>query len=274
MITGSEEYLRPLLEKIISESSASETEIPDDTDSMRKLLRSYMNVRMPYPIPPDILNIQDLYLQQRNRERGTVCTEGIPSVKVSLNSKNPYADRISLWQGDITTLDCGAIVNAANSEMLGCFQPCHACIDNCIHTYAGMQLRAECYRKMCELRSIYGKNYVQPTSVPMVTDAYNLPCGKVIHVVGPIVYGDLTKEHERLLAQCYSNVLDVCAENRIDSVAFCCISTGVFRFPNHRAAEIAVRTVSDWLGKNDSVKKIIFNVFLDRDREIYERLLC
>ena len=270
---SSDFYLKRLLKGMMMDSPVSFTGEPRTVEEERMLLRSYMNVRGPSPIPSDLLKLQDDYLKERNSERGVTHAEAIATIAESLGSGIPSADRISLWQGDITTLDCDAIVNAANSRMLGCFQPCHACIDNCIHTYAGMQLREECNRKMSELRKVYGDGYEQPTSVPMLTDAYNLPCRHVIHVVGPIVYHDLNRDHEALLAQCYTNVLDMCRANGIGSVAFCCISTGVFRFPNEKAAEIAVDTVSRWLENDHSVKKVIFNVFLDKDRRIYEKLL-
>ena len=270
---SSEQYLQPLLNAMIGDSQVAFSGVPNTVEGERMLLRSYMNVRSPSPIPSDILELQDRYLKDRNSERGVSHADRIATVDESLGSSILSADRIALWQGDITTLDCDAIVNAANSRMLGCFQPCHVCIDNCIHTYAGMQMRMECHRKMSELRSLYGGDYEQPTSVPMITDAYNLPCRKVIHVVGPIVEYGLTEEHEQLLAQCYTNVLDLCSSSGIKSVAFCCISTGVFRFPNGRAAEIAVDTVSEWLRGDDSMEKVIFNVFMDKDREIYERLL-
>jgi O-acetyl-ADP-ribose deacetylase (regulator of RNase III) len=158
--------------------------------------------------------------------------------------------------------------------MLGCFVPMHTCIDNCIHTFAGIQLREECDRRMKELRNKFGSSYEQPTSVPMITDGYNLPAKKVIHVVGPIVERGLTLELEKELANCYKNVLDMCLENNLRSVAFCCISTGVFHFPNRRAAEIAVSTVEDWLERHpDDMDRVIFNVFKDEDRRYYEDLL-
>ena len=170
---------------------------------------------------------------------------------------------------EIETAD--AIVNAANSQMLGCFVPMHTCIDNCIHTYAGVQLRAECNQKMNELRAKYGPDYEQPTAVPMLTDGYNLPAKKVVHIVGPIVTGKLTKDLEQDLADCYKNTLDLCLENDIRSVAFCCISTGVFRFPNRKAAEIAVRTVTEWMDEHpDQMERVIFNVFKDEDKAYYE----
>ena len=158
--------------------------------------------------------------------------------------------------------------------MLGCFVPMHSCIDNCIHSFAGVQLRAECKRQMDALRERYGADYEQPTAVPMLTDAYNLPAKKVIHIVGPIVEYALTKELEQDLARCYRNTLELCRENGLRSVAFCCISTGVFRFPPERAAQIAVATVRDWLSEHESdMDRVIFNVFSDRSRAIYEQIL-
>ena len=230
----------------------------------KKLLRSLMNIRMPGKMDDSILAIQDEYLQERIRENGIVELKDIPIVK----------DSMSIWQGDITRLSVDAIVNAANSQMLGCFVPMHTCIDNCIHTFAGVQLRAECDRQMTQLRARYGRDYEQPTAVPMLTDGYNLPAKKVVHVVGPIVEYRLTPALERDLADCYRNTLDLCAENDLRSVAFCCISTGVFRFPNKRAAEIAVGTVSKWLNEHrGQIDRVIFNVFKDEDKKYYEELL-
>ena len=238
-------------------------ETPGDTDGRRRLLRSLMNIRMPRRMPTETLQLQDAYLRERAEEKGIVTLEEIP-VKEGV---------ISLWQGDITRLAVDAIVNAANSQMLGCFVPMHTCIDNCIHTFAGVQLRAECNRQMQQLRAKYGSDYEQPTAVPMLTDAYNLPAKKVIHIVGPIVSGRLTPALEQELADCYSNTLDLCAENGLRSVAFCCISTGVFHFPPERAAQIAIKTVRQWLAGHDGVMdRVIFNVFSDKDRSIYEHL--
>ncbi len=237
--------------------------VPRDAEGKRRLLRSLMNVRMPRTMDAETLRIQDEYLRARAEEKGIVKPEDIPVVRGA----------VSLWQGDITRLAADAVVNAANSQMLGCFVPMHTCIDNCIHTFAGIQLRAECGRKMNRLREEYGPDYEQPTAVPMLTDGYCLPAKKVIHVVGPIVSGRLTPALERDLADCYSNVLELCRENGLRSVAFCCISTGVFRFPPDRAAGIAVRTVEQWLDEHGgAVDRVIFNVFTDRDREIYERI--
>ena len=236
---------------------------PGDTEGRRHLLRSLMNIRMPGKMDDSVLAVQDEYLQERIREKGIVTLEDIP-VKEGV---------ISVWQGDITRLAVDAIVNAANSQMLGCFIPMHTCIDNCIHTFAGIQLRAECNRQINRMRMKYGQNYEQPTAVPMLTDAYNLPAKKVIHIVGPVVNGKLTPALEQELADCYTNTLDLCAENGLRSVAFCCISTGVFHFPPERAAQIAAKTVRKWLADHDgALERVIFNVFRDQDRDIYEHL--
>ncbi|MCR5795918.1 MAG: protein-ADP-ribose hydrolase [Solobacterium sp.] len=247
--------------------------VPSDTEGRKRLLRSLMNIRMPKPLPAAVQKVQDAYLQERIRRNGIVTLTDIPVI-AEAGSTHLFADRISVWQGDITRLQTDAIVNAANSQMLGCFVPMHTCIDNCIHTFAGVQLRAECARQMRELRMKYGDDYEQPTAVPMLTEGYNLPAKKVIHIVGPIVSGELTEELEQDLADCYTNVLDLCLANGLRSVAFCCISTGVFRFPNRRAAGIAVQTVTDWQEEHpDAMERVIFNVFKDEDREFYEQEL-
>ncbi len=243
---------------------------PVDTDGKRRILRSLMNIRMPKMMPPAVLRIQDEYLKERIRENGIVGLDDIPTL-AERGSTHAYADQLSIWQGDITRLSVDAVVNAANSQMLGCFIPMHTCIDNCIHTFAGIQLRAECSRQMNQLRLQYGNDYEQPTAVPMLTNGYNLPAKKVIHIVGPVVTGRLTEELEQDLSDCYRNTLDMCLQNDIRSVAFCCISTGVFRFPNKRAAELAVRTVTDWISSHPAaMERVIFNVFKDEDKAYYE----
>lgn len=239
-------------------------ETPKDTEGKRRILQSLMNIRMPKAFSDDVLAVQDEYLTGRAEEKGIVHLCDISAVR----------DGLSVWQGDITRLAVDAIVNAANSQMLGCFVPMHACIDNCIHTFAGVQLRAECSRQMNQLRIKYGKDYEQPTAVPMLTDAYNLPAKKVIHIVGPIVQYELTPELEKDLADCYRNTLDMCLDKDLKSVAFCCISTGVFHFPNKRAAQIAVSTVDSWLSRHSgSMERVIFNVFKDEDKKYYEELI-
>ena len=268
-----EERLDYLVEEFKADSGEyKDLNIPDNREEKRLILRSLMNVRMPKEISSEILKVQDEYLSERAVEKGIVNLPDIPVIR----------DGLSIWQGDITRLSVDAIVNAANSQMLGCFVPMHTCIDNCIHTFAGVQLRAECNRQMNELRIRYGRDYEQPTAVPMLTDAYNLPAKKVVHIVGPIVSQGtsfasqykLTPGLEKDLADCYKNTLDMCADNGLKSVAFCCISTGVFHFPNKRAAEIAVETVSEWLRSNPGkVERVIFNVFKDEDKAIYEKLI-
>lgn len=256
--------LEYLVEAFKAESDQyKDLQTPEDTEGRRHLLRSLMNIRMPGKMDDSVLAVQDEYLQERIREKGIVTLEDIP-VKEGV---------ISVWQGDITRFAVDAIVNAANSQMLGCFIPMHTCIDNCIHTFAGIQLRAECNRQMNRMRMKYGQNYEQPTAVPMLTDAYNLPAKKVIHIVGPVVNGKLTPALEQELADCYTNTLDLCAENGLRSVAFCCISTGVFHFPPERAAQITAKTVRKWLADHDgALERVIFNVFRDQDRDIYEHL--
>jgi len=260
-----EERLEYLVEEFKTESGEYRSlRTPRDPEGRRRVLRSLMNVRMPGPMAEDVTQVQNAYLRERAAEKGVVRLSEIPVTGSGL----------SIWQGDITRLAADAIVNAANSQMLGCFIPMHTCIDNCIHTFAGIQLRAECARQMEQLRSRYGSGYEQPTAVPMLTDAYNLPAKKVIHIVGPIVEYELTPQLEQELADCYRNSLDLCAENGLKSVAFCCISTGVFRFPNRRAAEIAVAEVKDWMALHPgAVDRVIFNVFKDEDREYYEALI-
>ena len=259
------ERLTYLVEEFKADSGEyRDLQTPADAEGKREVLRSLMNIRMPRGMASEVLEVQDEYLRERAEEKGIVRLSDIP---VSKNG-------MSIWQGDISRLAVDAIVNAANSQMLGCFVPMPTCIDNCIHTFAGIQLRAECARKMNQLKARYGPDYEQPTAVPMLTDAYNLPANKVIHVVGPIVQYQLTPELKQDLADCYRNTLDLCLDEGLRSVAFCCISTGVFRFPNRRAAEIAVATVTDWLATHEGdMDRVIFNVFKDEDRELYHELL-
>ncbi len=265
------ERLNYLVEEFKEDSiQYKDMETPKDTEDKKRILRSLMNIRMPRRMDAQVTKVQDEYLKECIRENGIVTLSDIPTL-ADLGSTHAFADHISIWQGDITRLAVDAIVNAANSQMLGCFVPMRTCIDNCIHTFAGIQLRAECNRQMNQLRAKYGSDYEQPTAVPMLTDGYNLPAKKVIHIVGPIVEGRLTKALEQDLANCYKHTLDMCLENGLHSVAFCCISTGVFRFPNKRAAEIAVQTVTEWLLEHPTaMERVIFNVFKDEDKTYYE----
>lgn len=228
-----------------------------DSAESKALLRALMNVRMPGEADPEFLAVQDAYLQEETRQKGIV----------QLADLTPVEDGIYLWQGDITTLACDAIVNAANSGMTGCYAPNHSCIDNCIHTYAGVQLRLAC------AEIIEAQGHEEPTGRAQITPAYNLPCRYVLHTVGPIVNGPLSREHESLLASCYRSCLELAAQNDVHSIAFCCISTGVFRFPNERAAEIAVQTVREYRERTGSRMEVIYNVYKDEDLAIYTRLL-
>lgn len=247
-----------LIEKLLQEQPLYRgTEIPAGEEMQKRLLRALFNLRAPQPAEREFLEIQDEYLQEELRRKGIT----------DLGSLTPVAPAIYLWQGDITTLKCDAIVNAANSQMLGCFCPNHGCIDNAIHTFAGVQLRCEC----AVLMRRQGKE--EETGRAKLTKAYNLPCNYVLHTVGPVVRGSLTRRDEKLLADCYLSCLSLASRHGLESVAFCCISTGEFHFPNERAAQIAVQTVREYLGRTQSKIKVIFNVFKDYDRQIYERLL-
>ena len=270
-----EERLNYLIENFKEESlEYKDIPIPANVEDKKVLLRSLMNVRPPKETSAETLKVQDEYLTERNKEKGIVYLKDIKTIKETINSKHPYSDKISVWQGDITNISCDAIVNAANSQMLGCFVPMHICIDNCIHTFAGIQLRNECNKIMNKFKEKHGPYYEQPTAVPIITDGYNLPAKKVIHIAGPIVRDKLTKSLEIDLENCYKNILEMCVKNNLRSVAFCCISTGVFRFPNERAAEIAVETVTNWLKSNNKkIDSIIFNVFKQEDKYYYETTL-
>ncbi len=243
--------------------------IPDDEKSQRDILRALMNIRGPYFISEDFLRIQDEYLQQVNKERGITDIADLKCIKEIVGSSPTMTRGLYLWQGDITTLKVDAIVNAANSALLGCFAPLHACIDNCIHTFAGIQLRLACNEIMQK------QGHEEGTGLCKITPAFNLPSRFVLHTVGPIIYTRVGEREKLLLASCYKNCLETASQNQLESVAFCCISTGVFRFPQDLAAQIAVETVENWLLENpdSSVKKIVFNVFGNRDLEIYKRVL-
>ena len=253
-----DERLKFLLHYLLNERKEyANIHVPDSISEKRRLLRSLMNVRPPVPAGMEFLAVQDAYLQERLSERGIT----------RLGDLTPVRPGVYLWQGDITTLAVDAIVNAANSQMLGCFVPCHGCIDNAIHTYAGVQLRIECARVMSAQKE------EEPTGGAKITKAYNLPCHSVLHTVGPVVYGSVTQTDRELLASCYRSCLELAAEYGLHSVAFCCISTGEFHFPAELAAKIAIGTVREWQQQNPDKIEVIFNVFKDSDYEIYRRLL-
>lgn len=231
--------------------------VPQEEQAQKRLLRALFNVRPPIPADEEFLRVQDAYLKEETRRKGVT----------DLADLAPIRPDIYLWQGDITTLKCDAIVNAANSALLGCFCPNHGCIDNAIHTFAGVQLRLACAELMAK------QGHDEPMGQAKLTPAFDLPCRYVIHTVGPIVGGRLTERDCELLRSCYRSCLAAADEKRLESIAFCCISTGEFHFPNERAAEIAIRTVGEYKAETESKIKVIFDVWKNEDHEIYDRLL-
>lgn len=247
-----------LIQSLLRERpSCQKQSIPTDSERQKILLRGLMNVRNPHPISPEFLETQDTYLWEETAQKGITDIRDLP----------PMQPGLYLWQGDITTLKCDAIVNAANSGLTGCYIPNHRCIDNAIHTYAGVELRLACEA------IITAQGHPEPTGRAKITPAFNLPCKYVLHTVGPIIGSQVTDRDKALLASCYRSCLELAAEKGLKSLAFCCISTGEFHFPNALAAQIAVKTVREFLSGNSSVRKVIFNVFKDLDRQIYRRLL-
>lgn len=250
------EKLLYLINYLLSErSELGEVRIPDSEDRRFRLYRSLVNIRPAVKADDEYLKAEDGFLKAQ------IAGKGITDIA----DLHPIQNGVYLWKGDITALRCGAIVNAANSQLLGCFQPCHSCIDNCIHTFSGVRLRYKCGQIML------AQGHEEPAGKAKITPAYNLPCGYVIHTVGPIVRGRLTREHCSLLESCYTSCLELALQNGIKSIAFCCISTGVFGFPQKEAAEIAVNTIKEFRRNNDI--EVIFNVFTEKDYEIYSRLL-
>ena len=257
------ERRRFLLSSLLAEAPEyRQLAVPDDAAGQKQLLRALLNVRPPRDASPEFLQVQDEYLRAELAQKGVTVLDSLtPAARCGEAA-------LYLWQGDITTLQCDAIVNAANSGMTGCYVPGHRCIDNCIHTFAGVQLRSACARLMAQ------QGHEEPTGQAKLTPAFNLPCRYVLHTVGPIVGRWVTWKDRRELAACYRSCLALAAEHGLRSVAFCCISTGEFHFPNQEAAEIAVRTVREFLEQQTtSVERVIFNVFKDLDAAIYRRLL-
>jgi len=259
-----------LINYLLNENSQyKDIEVPQADDEQKYLFRSLVNVRQPLPASDEFLKIQDEYLAEENRSRGITDIADLEAVA-------DHED-LFLWRGDITTLKVDAIVNAANSGMTGCWHPNHSCIDNCIHTFAGIQLRSVC------ADIIQKQGHEEPTGQAKITPAFNLPSKYVLHTVGPIISGELSKQDFELLASCYRNCLTLAKEKVCTSIAFCCISTGVFRFPADRAAEIAVETVQEWKEENEmsgsspnmtqGKMKVVFNVFSEKDEMIYRRVL-
>jgi O-acetyl-ADP-ribose deacetylase (regulator of RNase III) len=249
-----------LIRFLLSENPQhSNVKIPETEVEQQRLLRSLFNIRNPKSVDNNFIEIQNAYLQEEIRNKGITDADNLPSV--------PSYPGISIWKGDITTLKVGAIVNAANNGMLGCFVPCHACIDNAIHTFAGVQLRMDCDVIMKK------QGYPELTGQAKITTAYNLPSNYILHTVGPIIMDRFTQNDCDLLASCYRSCLELATENGVKSIAFCCISTGEFCFPNERAAEIAIKTVNTFMLEKQSEIKVVYNVFKETDYEIYRRLL-
>lgn len=224
-------------------------------EEKKRLFRSLCNIREPKEISQEFLKVQDMYLQEEIQEKEIV--EDIEESRIT--------DNIYLWKGDIITLKIDAIVNAANSQGLGCFIPCHKCIDNSIHSYSGIQLRLECYEKMKEIKQL-------ETGEVFMTKGYNLPAKYIIHTVGPIIYEEVTDKKREELKNCYIHSLQLAKENNIKEIAFPCISTGEFRFSKEEACQIAIKVVKEYLAKNEKwFKKVVFNVFTEEDDRIYEQ---
>ena len=255
-----EEQRRYLIRELLAEDAQYKgIVVPEDAQGQKDLLRALMNVRPPMPINEEFLTVQDECLSAERDMEGVVDGAALPSLRSD--------ERLVLWQGDITTLKVDAIVNAANSGMRGCFRALHSCIDNIVHSKSGIQLRLYCDELMNR------QGYEEPTGQAKITPAFNLPSRYILHTVGPIIEGHVTRRDQELLASCYRSCLELAAENGLESVAFCCISTGVFHFPNQEAAEIAVKTVTDFLKSQSSIKRVIFNVFKDTDKQIYRSIL-
>ena len=249
-----------LIKQLLAERpDAADVKIPEDEQEQKDLLRGLMNIRMPDPISDEFLKVQDEYLTAENAADGVT----------GLDELTPFGEdeRIYLWQGDMSTLAVDAVVNPANSGFTGCYQWLHSCLDNILGSKAGIELRLYCNE------IIEKQGHPEPTGRAKLTPAFNLPAKHIIHTVGPIVQHALTRQNEEDLASCYRSVLALADENDLSSVAFCCISTGVFMFPNERAAEIAVETVKAYLNETNSKIRVIFNVFKDIDYLFYKNLL-
>lgn len=249
-----------LIQELLSELPRyRDMTIPADAKEQKQLLRSLMNIRLPRTISSEFLKVQDEYLSEEVTAKGVVDGNTLPV--------SPINNRLVLWRGDITTLRVDAIVNAANSALRGCYIPCHSCVDNIIHSVSGIQLRLACDEIMT------GQGYDEPTGRAKITPAFNLPCSYVLHTVGTVVSGILTKKHCEQLADCYKSCLKLASDKKLKSVAFCCISTGEFHFPQKKAAEIAVQTVTEFLETDPQIEKVIFNVFKQEDYDIYKKIL-
>jgi O-acetyl-ADP-ribose deacetylase (regulator of RNase III) len=262
--------LKELLRALLAEGwEDSRTAIPEDAAGQRHLLRTLMNIRPPLRAHPELLALQDRFLAVERASAAVTDPHRLPSIRQTFGAGDvPCQDQLLLWRGGITTLAADAIVNAANSKLLGCFVPHHRCIDNAIHSAAGIQLRLECHRIMQR------QGGAEPVGQAKLTGGYNLPARYVIHTVGPTIHGSVRPEDERLLECCYTACLDLAAQHQdIKVLAFCCISTGEFRFPKLPAAQIAVRTVCRWLqASGHHLHRVVFNVFTQEDHDVYAAL--
>lgn len=267
------QYLNRILLEEMPQYKADAATFPDELHAQRRLLRSLMNLRPPGPITADFLREQDILLQEEATIKGLVKPNELPTIAdeiaKNITPQGAPAHNLILWQGDITRLAADGIVNAANSAMLGCFAPCHGCIDNAIHSAAGLQLREACAQLMEQ------QGQPEPTGQAKITPAYNLPSKFVLHTVGPIIPANRQPNvaEAELLASCYRSCLELAAQHQLKSIAFCCISTGEFHYPREEAAQIALNTVSNWLASSGSDLKVIFNVFKDEDLAVYKSLL-
>ena len=242
--------------KYLLEENPRVDDLPENEEDKKKLWRALCNVREPKPISEEILKLEDEFLQEELQKQNIT---NVNEIKTN--------DRIALWQGDITKLKIDAIVNAGNSQGLGCFQSLHNCIDNQIQTFAGIQMRLECNEYMKNI------DYNLPAGETFITKGYNLPSKYVIHTVGPIIQFNVTEKAENELKNCYINSLNLAIDKGIKTIAFPCISTGVFRFPKNKACKIAVESVKEFLQSNKTIEKVVFNVYSDEDLEIYKKCL-
>jgi O-acetyl-ADP-ribose deacetylase (regulator of RNase III) len=287
---NTDEMLDTLVRELMAENpNLAVARVPQSPMWKRELLRTLMNLRPVMPVRPDLLEMQDRILSEERDRKGVTSASALPTVSEEFpGTKTPFASRIALWRGDITTLAANAIVNAANARMLGCFTPHHHCIDNAIHSAAGMQLRQECSL------IIWNQGSEEPPGRAKITSGYNLPARYVLHTVGPTIPDGVAAaisaasavtsatsaasmipaEDQRLLASCYSACLDLAAQTGdIHSLAFCCISTGGDHFPKELAAKIAVQAVTDWLGRNESaIERVVFDVYTREEWEIYAKI--
>ena len=258
------EKLDYLIRYLIEESNREDLKYY--SGNKKTLYRALVNVREAHPISEEFLKAEDEYLKEELSKVEVADVDKLKTISEIIPSSNlKNKNRICLWRGDITKIKIGAIVNAGNSVGLGCFLPNHICIDNQINTFAGVRLRLACNEIMKKL------NYNLETGKAIITKGFNLPAEFVIQTVGPIIEYEVTKEKEEELSNCYKNSLELAIQNNIKTIAFPCISTGVFRFPKEEASKIAIKTVDEFLNSNKEIEKVVFNLWSEEDVEVYER---